>query len=239
VSRPAIVGHRGAAGHAPENTLPSFRKALELGAAAIETDVRLTRDGMLVCFHDDRLDRVTPESGRIDAWEWDALARVPVLPGAFGGRYPATIPSLAAVVRELPASCRLIVELKAEAERPDRLVVETLEALQPAAGRFRLISFEADLLRLARVIGGDAIPLGVLTGARDAGRLLPLARELQAEAVHPHFRSVTAELSQTAHREGFLLNAWTVNSSVEAKALAAFGPDEITTDYPDLIAAAV
>src|SRR3954447_16619904 len=109
--RPLIVGHRGAAAAAPENTLASFRKALDLGLRAVELDVRLTRDGLPVCFHDDRLERVTPERGLLADWDWGPLSSVPVLPGAFRGAYPdARIPLLETVLRELPADCRFLVE---------------------------------------------------------------------------------------------------------------------------------
>src|SRR4051794_35718365 len=94
-STPLIVGHRGAAGLAPENTLAGFLKALELGVRCIEFDVRLTRDGAPVIFHDDRLDRVTAESGLVAERAWAELREVAVLPGAFGGAYPdARIPAL-------------------------------------------------------------------------------------------------------------------------------------------------
>src|SRR5687767_6359652 len=86
-NEPVIAGHRGAMGMAPENTMPGFHKAVELGVRLVELDVRLTRDGKVVCFHDDRLDRVAAERGRVADWDWAALSKVPVMPGAFGGAY--------------------------------------------------------------------------------------------------------------------------------------------------------
>lgn len=228
-----IAGHRGAAGIAPENTLASFRKTLELGVSLIELDVRLTRDGEVVCFHDDRLDRVTAERGLVSEWDWDALSRVEVLAGAFHGAYPgATIPRLAEVLRSLPSHCRFLVELKGEPVRPELLVERTLTAIEAAGAgdRCRIISFHPDLLRLAR---RSPLDLGVLVATRDATQLFPLARELKAQAIHPPHNLVTSQLVAEARDGGFLLNTWTVNTADEFRRLAALGVDEITTDYPD------
>src|SRR5205814_8311490 len=116
--QPLIVGHGGPVALAPENTLPSVLRAVELGVRLVELDVRLTRDLVPVCMHDDRLDRTTAASGRVAEWEWEALSRVPVMPGAFGGAFPeARVPLLESVLTGLPADCRVLVELKADAER--------------------------------------------------------------------------------------------------------------------------
>src|SRR4051794_4541329 len=181
-----IVGHRGAAGLAPENTLPSFRRAVELGVRLLELDVRLTRDGVPVCMHDDRLDRTTAATGRVTDWDSDRLSQVPAMPGAFGGAFPdARVPTLEAVLAGLPAGCRVLVEVKADPERAEELVHRTVETISRAGARdrCRLISFEQDLLRLARDAG---LPLGVIVGGRDRETLLPRAREVGAFSIPPH-----------------------------------------------------
>lgn len=231
--QPIIAGHRGAAGIAPENTLPSFRKAAQVGVRLIELDVRLTRDAQLVCFHDDRLDRVTAANGPVSEWEWAALSEVEVLPGSFHGEYPgARIPLLAEVLAELPADCRFLVELKAEAVRPELLVERSLAEIEAAGARerCRIISFDFELLRLAR---RSPIDLGVLVATRDAAQLFSRARELSARAVHPPYSLVDPLLVTEARDGGFLLNTWTVNTADDFRRLVALGVDEITTDYPD------
>jgi len=221
---------------APENTLPSFRRAIADGLRHVELDVRLTRDGQLVVFHDDRLDRVTPERGLVSERDWDALADVPVLPGAFGGVYPdARIPLLADVLESLPSECRFLVELKAEAVRPEALVDRTLEviAAADAADRCRLISFAAGLLRIVRS-RDRRVPIGVIAGPRDRNALLPLGRELGATALHPQCSTVDADFMALAQDGGFQVNAWTVNTGEEVRRLAGLGVQEITTDFPDI-----
>ncbi len=233
-----IVGHRGAAGLAPENTLPAFLRAYESGIRSVELDVQLTADAVPAVFHDDRLERLTSARGVLRRLAWAELRGFRVLPGSFGGAYPdAVIPRLDELARELPSDLELIVELKPEPERGEELVRATLEALGEAGAlaRTRLISFDHALLR--RVRRRDAqIRLGVLATERDLDRLLPSARELRAEAVHaPHAR-VDAELVRRARDAGFRINAWTVNSLDEIRRPIELGVDEITTDYPDRVA---
>ena len=234
--QPSIAGHRGAGGLAPENTLAGFLKAVELGVRLIELDVRLTRDGVLVCFHDDRLDRLTPERGPVAEWDWEPLSQVAVLRGTFRGAFPdARIPRLEDVFPALPPDCRFLVEIKPEPERTAEVAGATVETIRAAGAveRCRIISFDPEALRMARDQAPE-IPVGVLVGAREGGALLPRARELGAAALHPHFNLVNEELARAAREEGFLLNAWTVNTPEEVRRLAGLGVDEITTDFPDM-----
>jgi glycerophosphoryl diester phosphodiesterase len=196
-------------------------------------DVRLTRDGQVVCFHDDRLDRVTASRGPVSEWNWAELAQVDVLPGAFHGAYPgARIPRFVDVLAELPADCRFLVELKAEPVRPELLVERTLAEIKAASAgeRCRIISFDFELLRLAR---HSPLELGVLVATRDIAHLFSRAKELGARAVHPPYNLVDPQLVTETRDGGFLLNTWTVNTADEYRRLAALGVDEITTDHPD------
>jgi glycerophosphoryl diester phosphodiesterase len=237
-----VCGHRGAAGLAPENTLPSFHKAVELGVRVLELDLHLSRDGQVVCLHDDRLDRVTAETGPVSERDWAELAGIPVLPGAFEGRYPeARIPLFRDVLVELPTNCRFLVELKRDTQRPQALVAASLAVIVAAgaAERCRIISFEPELLRRTRAALDAAQPelhavtLGVLVGGRDRELLLPLAREVRAQALHPHHSLVDDALLVEARAGGFAVSTWTVNDAARFGELAALGVDEVTADYPD------
>jgi len=232
-----VVGHRGAAGLAPENTLASFRKAYEYGVRLVETDVQLTADGVPILFHDDRLDRLTPERGPVRERTWDRLRELPILPGSFGGAYPeARIPTLDDLLRGMPDDTFFVVELKPEALRGEELVRRSLEAIRAAGVEARccVISFDHDLLRLVRAADPE-MALGVLVSPRDTHLLLPVAREVRAEAVHAQHTTVDEALVQAARDGGFRINAWTVNSGDEAPRFARMGVDEITTDYPDRV----
>lgn len=230
------MGHRGAAGLAPENTLPSFRKAVELGVRVLELDVRLTRDGVPVVFHDDRLDRVTAGRGLLAEHDWAGIAVLPVLPESFRGAYPeARIPELASLLPALPADCRYLVELKPDPERGRELVDRTLAVLRAAGNltRCRFISFDWDLLTRVRELEADAA-LGLLTGKPVWDALFSRAAELRAETVQPQHGLVDEAFLRRARDGGLRVNAWTVNRPEEVRRLAQMGMDEITTDYPDV-----
>ena len=237
-----IVAHRGASGTAPENTLSAFKKAVADGAPWVELDVKLTRDGVAVVFHDERLERLTPETGLITDWEWEPLSTVPVMPGAFNGGYPeARIPLLADVLKAIPASARFAIELKKELERPALLVARTMEAVlqTDVLKRLRFISFEQDLLERLRAWRADGktgaeSPLGVIgsRGARD--QMVGRAKAVQAEAIHLQSPAVDAALVTDARAQGLRVNAWTVNTESEWERLAGLKQvEEITTDFPD------
>lgn len=236
-----IVAHRGASGLAPENTLPAFKKAVELGAPWVELDVHLTRDGVAVCFHDDRLDRLTPEKGKLSDWEWEPVSKLPVMPGAFGGQYPeARIPLLLDVFKNIPAPTRFTVELKKETERPALLVARTMEAILAAdvLDRVRFISFEQDLLRQLRAWKADGrtgadLPIGVLGSRKDRDQMFERAREVKAVAIHLNSPAVDEAWRAQVREQGFLVNAWTVNTEGEWGRLAGLKVEEVTTDFPD------
>lgn len=240
-----IAGHRGAAAVAPENTLPAFQKAWEAGARMVELDVRLSRDGKPVIFHDDRLDRITPERGLVSERDYEELIRIPVMPGAFGGAFPnARIPLLSQAMASIPEDTTVLVELKPESKRAQELVDHSLEAIGRHVRRCRFISFDHNLLRLLRqsrpgegpmgaLRDGSKLRLGVLTNARDRAKLIEVGREVKAEALHAPHGSIDAEWRAAAREAGFLVNAWTVNTEADWKRLADLGVEEITTDNPE------
>lgn len=238
-----ITGHRGASGLAPENTLDAFKKNVEVGGSVLELDVRLTRDGKLVCFHDDRLDRITPEKGLVSDWEWEALKDVPVMKTAFNGAYPnARIPLLSEVFAQIPAPNQIVVEIKKDLERPALLVARTMEECTRAnaLSRIRFISFEIDLLRRVRAWKPDSRgpePQGVVMAPlgtkANRDQMIEFAKELKAIAIHLNHTGIDEEWTKRVHDAGFLVNAWTVNQEADWERLAAVGVDEVTTDFPD------
>ncbi len=235
--RPVIVGHRGAAAVAPENTLSSFQAAEAAGAEGVELDVRLTLDGVVVCFHDDRLDRLTPARGPLAERTWAELAEFRVLPGAFHGAFPdARIPTLGEVYTALAAGTRVVVEMKAVPADEELLVERTLAIIESAGAlaRTRIISFEQDLLRRVRR-RNSSVALGVLAGRGDFPTLYPRAQEVGAAVLHVHHSLLDAPFLTEAHDRGFFVNAWTVNTVEAARRLSALGADEITTDDPALL----
>lgn len=228
-----IVGHRGAAGVAPENTMPSFEAAWSAGVAWVETDVRLTSDDVPVLMHDATLDRTTTGRGPVSAVTFEELraldAGVRFAPAFAGTRVPRLEELLAAAA----GRSRVLIELKAEPARAARLVQRVLEAVAAVGARewVRLISFDAGLLeRAAGAMPAPAIPLGFI--ASTPAGLLETARRLGCAAVHPSLAALSPALTAEAHAAGLRVNTWTANQPEQLRQAIDGGADEITSDYP-------
>jgi glycerophosphoryl diester phosphodiesterase len=228
-----IVGHRGGAGVAPENTLPSFEAAWAAGVAWVETDVRLTRDGVPVLLHDAALDRTTTGHGAVSAITWDELQTVDA--GVrFAPDFPGTrVPRLEELLAAAAGRSGVLIELKAEPERPDLLVERALAAVEAAGARewVRLISFEADLLeRVRQAAAGQSIATGFI--ASTAAGIIETALRLGCLSIHPRQTALTPALVETARAAGLRINTWTANTPEQVCAAAEASVDEITTDFP-------
>lgn len=224
--RPTIVAHRGASGSAPENTLAAFRRALEIGATALELDVHCTADGQVVVMHDATVERTTDGSGAIAQMTLAQLQKLDA--GAWRGAEFAgeRVPTLAEVCRLARNRAFLFVEIKAEGIAAAVLDVLAAEKME---GQAILISFSADNIRRAKELRSD-VATGLLTmQASDMDRLAALG----ADALCIHYPAATEELARALHAADRLLNVWTVNDPEEIRRMAKLGADFITTDYPE------
>lgn len=161
--RPFILAHRGCRARAPENTMGAFNLALEQGADAIETDLRITRDRVIVCIHDETVERTTDGHGRVDQMTWDELRGLRAR-GNNHMAYPdARVPSLAEVLETLAAHTFIALELKAPAftHRADcELLLKTL-ADYGGLGRVLALSFSRQALQCMEDAGAP-FPLGFI-----------------------------------------------------------------------------
>jgi glycerophosphoryl diester phosphodiesterase len=233
---PRVIGHRGAAASAPENTLAGFRAAKALGAAWVEFDVRLTADGRCILLHDDAIDRTTDGSGLAAEMTLDEIAAFDA--GSwFGPQFAGeTVPTLEETI-DLLADLGLgaNVEIKphagAEAETA-RAVATTLRALWPASLPAPLLSsFELAALDAAR----DAAPeieRGVLL--RELGPdWRGVVEALGAATVHCDHSRLTAAKAKEVRAAGYPLLVYTVNHAGRAEELAGWGVNGFFTDAPD------
>jgi glycerophosphoryl diester phosphodiesterase len=235
---PLIIGHRGAAGHAPENTLASFAKALALGADAVECDVQLSADGVPVVIHDPTLDRTTNGSGPVaarSAAELRALDAGAWFGPAFAGE---RIPTLAEVLDWARGRTRVVLELKQgpvyDARLPER-VVEVIRDAR-AEGDVLAISFDHEAVRQV-VAMAPAVLAGVLYAARPLDPV-SLAWGAGATVLLPHWHFATADDVATAHEAGLGIAPWTVDDATVAERLFALGVDALSSNYPERLLAA-
>lgn len=234
-----IVGHRGAAGHAPENTRASFRRAWELGADMVEMDVRLTADGHVITLHDATLDRTTTGTGPLSA---RTLAEVRTLDagGPFAPEFAGErAPTLAEALHERVSAGRLwLIELKA-GDPAERLVAATLAAIREVGAEtaVRLISFDEAMLAEA-CRQAPSIPRGIIAG-RGPDALLAAAARHACFAVHAAAPLLTPKFLTAARAAGLTINTWTINTPADLARIVTLDVDEITTDYPDRALAAL
>ncbi len=226
--RPWIVGHRGCAGLAPENTLAAFRRAVELGVDAIECDVHLTADGRLAVIHDGRTDRTTGTPGRIAELTMDRLRAMDAGQGQ-------PIPELAEVLAVTAAAgVHAVIELKALGTPAPALAAV---AARPQPGGVTYISFDLELLEEVRRLDPSA-RTGTLF-SRPGQDAAARTREVGAQVLDVHFATLTPELVDQTRSAGLVLWVWTPNSDGELRQALAAAPDGITTDYPDRLLALV
>ena len=214
-----IFGHRGAPGYPRhgENTMASFRKALQAGATGLEFDVRRCGDGRLVVIHDETIDRTTNGRGRVADLSYPQLQQ-------FDAGDGESIPLLADVLNQFGTQCVLNIELKDAGIATD---VKTL-VIEKGLDRQVIVSaFEwQDLRPLAR-----DIPIALL-GSR-LENLIEAAREMGAVAIHPRHDLVTATLVAAAHQAKLRVHVWTVNNPAEMAHLWNLKVDGIFTDFPE------
>jgi glycerophosphoryl diester phosphodiesterase len=237
LQRPVVFAHRGASAFAPENTLASFRLAAELGAPAIELDVKLTADSQVVVLHDHTLDRTTDGHGLLAQ---KTLAQVKQLDAgsSFAPQFQGEpIPTLAEVFEAVGRRVFINVELTNYTTPTDDLVSRVVEVIRAAKMETRIIfsSFNPlNLIRAGRVL--PEVPLGLLA---TEGRSGALARSfvghlIPHQALHPYLEDVNRKLVDAVHAQGRRVHVWTVNPEAEMRRLFAYGVDGIFTDDPSL-----
>lgn len=232
---PRIIGHRGAAAHAPENTLAGFRKARELGALWVEFDVQATRDECAILLHDARLERTTDGYGvaadrsacdleRLDAGRWFGAG--------FRGEKVPRLDAAMALIGELGLGA--VIEVKArpgDGARTMRVVLATLRQSASACGPI-VSSFDEDALAAAAT-EMPGIPRALIVKSIPDDWRSRVAR-FGCEALHAAERALTPKnVGEVASH--CALRAYTVNRPERARTVFSWGVAAVFTDCPDVI----
>ena len=234
---PLKIGHRGAAGEAPENTMASFELAWRQGVDGIEFDVQLSADDVPMAIHDARLTRTTSGSG----WVWEHRASVLRRLDAgswFNRRHRlrareryagARIPLLAEVLHWVKArQCRAFVEIKDYRPGAAAKILTEIERadIWPWV---QVVSFDLPSLQQVRELSEQAH-----LGLDFSGRLLPIRRALTlgAEMLLPHWAIASRGLIRRAHRAGLQVIPWTVNYPLHMRRKILDGVDGLISNYP-------
>lgn len=224
MNRPLVIAHRGASGHAPENTMAAFQLALDQRADGIELDVMLSKDGRLVVIHDDTVDRTTNGTGRVkdltlaqlkalDAGNGEKIPTLEEVLDTFGGRYVINIElkNYSSPFDNLPVVVARLLKTK---NYPETLIISSFNPFN--LGRFR---------RRCR-----QVKQGLLTTSKRAK--LWLWHLFAYDALHPFYEDVDEALILATKAKHQQINTWTVDNPEDIRRLAGLGVDSIITNFP-------
>ena len=233
-----IIAHRGASGHAPENTLAAFKKAVALGATFIETDLQLSRDARFVAIHDDTVNRTTNGQGAVHDMTLSDLRRLDA--GSwFGSEFSGErIPTLEEIL-EFSKKNDVVFYLEIKPGGSWGGEHALIGALRETGEipRVVVISFDHSVVLNLRKIEPT-----LMTGLLYDGKLdnpLDKAVEIGARQVAVRGDLVTPAMIAEAHKKDLQVVCWTVNHPAHMRLLAAAGVGGIMSDYPDRLVAAV
>lgn len=222
------IGHRGASGYEPENTLISFEKAIDLNADGIELDVHLSSDGHLVVIHDETIDRTTNGKGEVNKMSLQELKKIRI-------DNSQEIPSLIEVFDLVNRRCLINLELKGigTAKPTNDLINHYILDKKWEINDFLVSSFDWKMLEETAVLN-PKIRLGVLTeeSIEDA---LAFAKKIKAFSIHPDYQLLSKENVILMRDNGFEVFPWTVNSEEAIQKIKAFNVNGIISNFPDRI----
>jgi glycerophosphoryl diester phosphodiesterase len=225
-----VIGHRGAAALAPENTWAGFDLALTLGVDAIETDVRATRDGVLVLLHDERLERTTDGSGPVQEADWPDVQRLDA--GSwFGAQYAGQgVPRLGETLERYGERTRIVLEIKQEGVEHEALaMVRSLGLLGSVV--FTSFSFPIATWLKSTCPQAKVGFLSLQVGSETVGRVV----DAGLDQFCPPAGSVTSELVSAWQAMGLEVRAWGVGDVELMHRAIRAGVDGMTVDYPHLL----
>jgi glycerophosphoryl diester phosphodiesterase len=216
------IGHRGARAYEPENTLRSFKKALEIGVDAVELDVRKTKDDQLVVIHDADVKRTTDGNGLVSELTLKEIKE-------FSAEKGEKIPTLKEALDFLDKKAKTLIELKEEGVEEKVLSLVNEKGLQK---NVIIVSFIEAALRKVRELDRE-----VETGLLYATHKNPVkaALDLKASYLLPLYRFTHTANVQKAHENGLKVIVWTVNTPEEVAEYAKKGVDGIASDKPDIL----
>ena len=218
-----VVGHRGAAGVEPENTIRGFRYALELGVDYAECDVHLTKDNHLIVMHDETVDRTTNGTGAIRNLTFSEIRS---LDAGKGERAP----TLAEVLEVMKDRAILLIELKGEGV--EEQAVQTVKEMHKDE-QVIFTCFHLDRIRKVKSLD-SSLKVGAIFGQPPADACQQ-ALDAGASGIGVHYKNLHRELLEEAHSHGLDVRAWNPDTVPEMQAMIDLGVDGVSSNRPDLL----
>ena len=230
---PLIYGHRGARGEAPENTLPSFQKALDAGVTRVELDLHLSADQQLIIIHDPTLKRTTGRKGKVAQHQAAELTQMDASRVMPGWTDACPIPSLEQLFSNFKQLKHYQLEVKSGSVRQSRIVLRAVEELverYQLQDKVVITSSSRTLLKYAKA-SEFSLPTGLV---EEYGLLDPIkaAKRYGCSYLILNWKLCTAQRVQQAQHAGLHVSVWTVNEEQRMQKLANMGVDSLITDHP-------
>jgi glycerophosphoryl diester phosphodiesterase len=222
-----IIGHRGAAGYEPENTLISFRKALKLKVDMIELDVHICKSKELVVIHDKKVDRTTNSKGKIADLNLNELKKLDAGKGE-------KIPTLKEVLNFINKKTKINIELKGN--RTAKPVNDIIEEYVKKGWRYKdfiVSSFNYKELKDFFNIN-QTVKLSVLID-KNSKDFFKIVKEIKAYSINPSLNIIDKNFIKSAHDKGLKVFVYTVNNEKDIKKMEKLEIEGIFSDYPDKI----
>lgn len=244
-----IWAHRGASGHAPENTLPAFQKAVELGADGVELDIQLTRDGGIVVMHDETVDRTTDGTGwvkdltleeirKLDASHQNLLRSGKVIAQAkeFEEYSEIKVPTLNEVLELLrPTTLTINIELKTGILFYPGIVDKVLALTKELQMEDRVVYSSFNHFTIREILEKNPDARTGLLYADGPVDMPAYAGRLGVWAIHPALYNLQVPgLVEACRERGLAINAWTADRPEYVAACAAADVDTVITGFPDM-----
>lgn len=236
-----IIAHRGANKRAPQNTIPAFKKAVELNADGFENDVHLTKDGVIVICHNYDIDQTSTGSGLISGYTYEELLAFD-FGSYFSEEFAGTkIPRLEEFLAVCTKDHKVInIEIKPPKDPDSTIAAQTIQMVKEFDLYDNLIisSFDPKVLVDAKKIDPN-VKTGLLYEPDEekcdevCKDFVAYAKNLNVDAVHPFIGFVDEEYIKKAHAAGLMVNPWTVNEKTDIENLVKWGCDGLITDIPD------
>ncbi len=217
--RPLVIAHRGVTSAGPENSIAALGATAASGADGVEIDVRATREGALVLWHDERID-----GKPLAELTLPAVRSIPMADGE-------PVPTLAEGLAALAPTLEVFVEVKALPAALDEAFLDIL-AHGPAPDRYHVHAFDHRIIRRLHT-QRPSLPFGVLQVAYPV-RVDGALADTDAMALWQEWRLIDTDLIDSVHRRGGRIYAWTVNDAHDLQRLGALGVDGLCTDEPVL-----
>lgn len=237
-----IYAHRGNSGFYPENTMYAFKKSLDLDIYGIELDVHKTKDGVIVVHHDETVDRMFDGQGTIKKLTFDQIKDLTLKDEEFKLNPECKISTLEDVLIMLePTKFNLNIELKNDKVSYKNLEVDVINLIKKynLEKRVLISSFNHKSLKKCKKINSK-IPTGYLLNPekfkkKNLKKVLKIAKDCNCSYIHPSYDIVDKEFVESAHKKGFLVQVYTVNSVTIMRKLIKLKVDGVFTNYPKII----